>query len=258
MNEHGNLNDSERWWKTGLTAAVAFTLLLSACSGQTTPQKSTTTAPTTTVTETGTAPTAATAYVDDAGVTSVGAEELRARLSRMPTSTLTSQQIDDLLWTREEEKLGHDVYAALYDKWQLPIFANIASAEQTHTDAIAQLLERYNLDDPADGEPAGLFTTPDLQKAYDEFVAQGNQSLVAALTVGATVEEMDIFDLQQRATDVPDVALVYAIAQMASRNHLRLFVADLVQRGATYTPTYISQDEYNEIISSPLERHFAG
>lgn len=150
------------------------------------------------------------------------------------------------------------MYAALYDKWQLPIFANIASAEQTHTDAIAQLLERYNLDDPADGEPAGLFTTPDLQKAYDEFVAQGNQSLVAALTVGATVEEMDIFDLQQRATDVPDVALVYAIAQMASRNHLRLFVADLVQRGATYTPTYISQDEYNEIISSPLERHFAG
>jgi len=258
MNEHGDLNDSKRWWKIGLIVAVAFALLLSACSAQTTPQKSTTTEPTTTVTEVGTAPTAGTVYVDDAGVTSVGAEELKAHLSRMPTSTLTSQQIDDLLWTREEEKLGHDVYTALYDKWQLPIFANIAAAEQTHADAIAQLLERYSLDDPAAGEPTGRFTNANLQKAYDKFLAEGSQSVVAALTVGATVEEMDIFDLQQRATDVPDVALVYAVAQMASRNHLRLFVAELAQRGVTYTPTYISRDEYNDIISSPIERDFPG
>jgi len=258
MNAHGSLNDSKKWWKIGLTAALASTLFLSACSGQTPPQKSTTPESTTTVTEAATTPTAATTYVDDAGVTSVGAEELRASLSRMPTSTLTSQQIGDLLWMREEEKLAHDVYAALYDKWQLPILDKIASAEQTHTDAIAQLLERYSLDDPAAGEPAGLFTKPDLQKAYDDFTAQGRQSLVAALTVGATVEEMDIFDLQQRATDTPDVGLVYAVTLMASRNHLRLFVADLAQRGVTYTPTYISQDEYNEIISSPIERDLAG
>ncbi|HZJ47781.1 MAG TPA: DUF2202 domain-containing protein [Acidimicrobiia bacterium] len=245
-----NAGFTKIWWKIGLTTALAFALLLGACSGQTTLQSSTTTP-----TDVGTAPTAGTAFVDDAGVTSVGAEEMKALLSRMPTSTLTAQQIDDLLWTREEEKLAHDVYSALNDKWQLPTFADIASAEQTHSDAIAQLLDRYNLDDPTDGEPAGVFSKTDLQKAYDQFLAQGSESLIAALTVGATIEEMGIFDLQQRATDAPDVALVYAFSQMASRNHLRAFVSVLTERGETYMPTYISQEEYDSIISSPIEHH---
>ena len=49
---------------------------------------------------------------------------------------------------REEEKLARDVYAALYTKWNIGIFSNIGESEQTHMDAILQLLNKYNLSRP--------------------------------------------------------------------------------------------------------------
>jgi hypothetical protein len=35
---------------------------------------------------------------------------------------------------REEEKLARDVYIALYEKWGLRTFLNIAESEQQHMD----------------------------------------------------------------------------------------------------------------------------
>jgi hypothetical protein len=37
---------------------------------------------------------------------------------------------------REEEKLAHDVYMTLYEKWGQQIFKNIAASEETHTNAV--------------------------------------------------------------------------------------------------------------------------
>jgi hypothetical protein len=253
MNEMNEMNEQRNIGRATAVIAVALALLVSACSTQ---RATTTTQPTTTTARSSTTSqlTDDDTDVDDQGATSVDAERLSASLAALPTSTLTEQEITDLLWMREEEKLAHDVYSVLSDTWKLPIFANIAASEQTHTDAVAQLLERYNIDDPADGEPAGVFTNPDLQKAYDDFVARGSQSLDTALTVGAEIEEMDLFDIQQRTTDTPDVALVYANLAKGSRNHLRSFVAQLEQRGLSYTPHYLDQSDYNDIISSPIER----
>lgn len=42
---------------------------------------------------------------------------------------LNAAEIEGLLFMREEEKLAHDVYLALYAKWGLPIFQNIAQSE---------------------------------------------------------------------------------------------------------------------------------
>lgn len=196
--------------------------------------------------------------VDAGGTTSVDESRLDAQLATIPPATLTPDEVDGLLWMREEEKLARDVYLALYDLWQLPVFSNIARAELTHTDAVKTVLDRYGLDDPAVDNPAGVFTNPDIQVLYDDLVDRGSESLIEALKVGALIEDLDIFDLRSLQTDVPDVALLYANLEKGSRNHMRAFISNLDQRSETYTPEYLTQEAFEEIISTPTERGSSG
>jgi hypothetical protein len=194
------------------------------------------------------------AQVGSDGVTNIPAGSLQPQLDALPKATLTAEEQAGLIWMREEEKLALDVYAALYAKWNTPVFTNIAGAEQTHTDAVKALLDRYAIADPSAGTAAGTFTNPDVQALYKTLVAQGSTSLVAALTVGATIEDLDIADLQARATTTPDIALVYGNLEKGSRNHLRAFVKQLTANGASYTPTHITQAAYEAIVSGGIER----
>jgi len=87
-------------------------------------------------------------------------------------------------------------------------------------------------------------------------MAQGQTSLIGALTVGATIEDLDIADLQQRiaATDNADIALVFGELMKGSRNHLRAFISQLTKQGVTYTPQYITQAEFDAIVNSATEK----
>jgi hypothetical protein len=125
-------------------------------------------------------------------------------------------------------------------------------------EAIKALLDRYGIADPAAGAAVGVFTNPDLQTLYNDLVARGKASLVDAFTVGALIEDLDISDLRERATETPDIALVYADLVQGSENHLRAFVRNLDRQGVTYTPTHISVDEFESIIGSPTGRGRAG
>jgi hypothetical protein len=155
-----------------------------------------------------------------------------------------------LIFMREEEKLAHDVYLMMYELWGLPIFQNISSSEQSHTEAVKTLLDGYNVPDPASDEQ-GVFTNPDLQVLYNELVAQGSQSLSDALLVGAAIEEIDILDLQERLaqTDNADIQHVFTNLLKGSGNHLRAFTSTLMtQTGETYQPQFMSMDAYQAII----------
>ncbi len=116
---------------------------------------------------------------------------------QQPLDELTSDESAALLYMREEEKLAHDVYVTLFAQWNLPTFQNISRSEQTHTDAVKTLIDRYGLQDPASSS-VGVFTNPDLQALYNDLVARGSQSLAEALKVGAAIEEIDIRDLRKR------------------------------------------------------------
>ncbi len=125
-------------------------------------------------------------------VTMVGALAVTAALAVAPASAyrgdnrntagatttvvgqLSEQEAADLAYMREEEKLAHDVYVALYEEWGQPTFSNIAKSEQTHTDAIKTLLDRYGVVDPTVGKAVGEFTDPRLQELYTTLVAQGS------------------------------------------------------------------------------------
>lgn len=195
--------------------------------------------------------------VDGNGFTRMNAPLMQTAIATQPVGVLTDAEKAGLLFMREEEKLAHDVYVTLSEKWNMPVFQNIPNSEQTHTDAVKFLLDRYGLTDPATGKAVGVFADEALQKLYDQLVEKGNQSLANALTVGATIEDLDIVDLQTRLaqTDNTDIQMVYQNLMKGSRNHLRAFTKSLTsQAGAAYTPQYLSQAAFDEIVNAPVER----
>jgi len=181
---------------------------------------------------------------------------LRPALESLPAETLSVDERAGLLWMREEEKLARDVYTTLYEAWGLQIFVNIAQSEQTHTEAVRDLLEKYDVADPVTVDTVGIFTDPDLQQLYDDLTARGLTSIEEALQVGALIEDLDIYDLTQEIakTDNQDIVLVYENLTRGSRNHMRAFTSQLTARGETYTPEYLTQTEYDAIVSTEQER----
>lgn len=174
---------------------------------------------------------------------------------------LDSNEEAGVLLMREEEKFAHDVYQAMANLYGLPIFTNIATSEATHTEAMRLLLERYQLDDPTLGNGMGEFTDITLQSLYFMLVDEGAVSLTDALRVGVLIEELDIFDLEFLLAALDgndDIAYVYANLQKGSRNHLRAYYTQLVNQGASYTPQYLSQEVFDAIVNSPIERGTAG
>lgn len=169
-----------------------------------------------------------------------------------PAGDVDEQEIADLLWMREEEKLARDVYITLGETWSLPVFSNISQAEQQHMDAVGALLDRYEIQDPVGDNGVGVFTNPELQALYDQLVEQGSQSATDALMVGGAIEELDILDLQKAIanTDNADIQQVYTSLNAGSENHLRAFVGNLErQSGESYSPQYMDQGAYDAIMA---------
>lgn len=180
---------------------------------------------------------------------------VRPGIAALPTKMIDATEKADLLYMREEEKLARDVYITLHEKWNLPIFSNIAQSEQTHTEAVRMLLVKYNIADPVSDDTIGVFVDPTLQKLFADLTSEGQTSIESALRVGARVEDLDLYDLNVRneRTDNEDIMFVYDNLSRGSRNHLRSFVEQLASRGVTYAPEFISGEAYEAIINSGRE-----
>lgn len=163
---------------------------------------------------------------------------------------------DDLAFLREEEKLARDVYLTLYDIWNLPPHGNIASSEQTHMDRVLSVLEAHALPDPVVSDAVGAFENPQLAALYTTLVATGRESTTAALTVGATIEDLDLRDLHDMKLRTTDTLTLDMLASLecGSRNHLRAFYGQLSAAGVGYLAQYIPQAQLAEIVGSAKER----
>jgi len=171
----------------------------------------------------------------------------------VPSGELSDAEIAALLYMREEEKLAHDVYIALYEEWGTPIFSNIAASEQAHTDAVLYLIESYGLTDPAAGKAAGEFENQDLQALYNQLVSQGLESPEAAILVGGAIEEIDIMDLQEQLTAASNPSLIQVFENLlnGSTNHLSGFARNYESlTGNSYAPQYMSQEAYEALIGT--------
>jgi hypothetical protein len=194
------------------------------------------------------------ALQDENSATFLDVVSIREAVAAMPKADLNESEIEGILYMREEEKLARDAYWTFDDQYGLSVFENIAEAEETHMNSVKVLIDKYGLIDPILG--AGKFADADLKALYDDLVEEGSSSVEEALRVGAVIEETDIQDLKDRLaeTDNDDIVLVYESLMRGSRNHLRAFVNNLERRGVDYTPQFLSQEEFDEIISTPIER----
>lgn len=177
-------------------------------------------------------------------------------LDSLPAEPLSDVEVATLNFVREEELLARDVYVALYDKYNVPVFNNISKSEQLHTSMILALLQKYNLPDPAADHQPGVFTDEAIQDYYNQLVEQGNLSLNDAIIVGETIEDLDIADLinhLENDVDNEDITAVFTQLYKGSRNHMRAFYAHINFRGLDYTPLFVSQELYDEIVGSEWE-----
>ena len=177
-------------------------------------------------------------------------------ISDVAYQELSQAEIDGLIHMRQEEKLARDVYATLSTYWGHWVFSNIASSEQQHMDKVVELLAKYQVTDPVADDTVGVFASPEFQALFNELVEDGKVSLADALYVGATIEDLDIYDLKEELllTDNVDIQRVYQNLMKGSRNHLRAFVSQLALQGVEYAAQYLTQEEADAIVTSAPER----
>ena len=176
---------------------------------------------------------------------------------------LSSDEIQGLLFMREEEELARDLYLDIYaaKDSRLNVFKNISdNAETQHAAAMLVLLENYAIDDPSTGQH-NTYTSGELQALYDQLLsdALGSDDL-AALRVGALVEETDIRDINTEMSLVSvehqDITATYENLLCGSRNHLRSFAKQISNiTGQDYITQVPSMDaEVRAILSSEQEQ----
>lgn len=195
--------------------------------------------------------------VDNQGNTKIDGDNLQTSLDSYEIGEITQEEEAGLLLMREEEKLAYDVYQKFFELHGKKVFDNIAQNEATHMEAMLALLNRYDITDPVSTNNIGFFTNIDLQMTYDRLVAQGTPTLLDALFVGASIEEMDIFDIENLKTkivDNDDILMVYDNLLKGSRNHMRSFNKQIENAGASYEPIYITQQQYDDIVNSDMEK----
>lgn len=163
-----------------------------------------------------------------------------------------------LLRMREEEKMARDVYQTLNIKYNSMIFSNIARSEQMHTNTILQLLNKYAIQDPVGNNAVGVFSDTHYQSLYNSLIAKGNVSIQEAFQVGATVEDLDMYDLKTDLLKVEkqDIKSAYELLSLGTRNHMRAFNRNIKNSGGSYTTQYISQVNWDTIVNSAMERGF--
>lgn len=146
--------------------------------------------------------------------------------STSDVTPITADETSMLLYLTEEEKLAHDVYVKLYEKYGARVFDNISRSETKHQDHMLDLLEARGIDDPRSNE-VGVFNNQDLQKLYDTLMAQADQSLTEAYRVGVAIEETDIADIENDLKNIDsshtDIVDTLNALLRGSKNHLQAF-----------------------------------
>ncbi|KAB7528907.1 DUF2202 domain-containing protein [Flagellimonas olearia] len=181
-------------------------------------------------------------------------EPIDTQINNDDTTLISEEDEQALLFMLEEEKLARDTYQFLNDYWDMVQFENIMQSEQSHMNAVETLLKAYRI--PYEILENGKFTNEDLQAWYNKFVEEGVVDEVAALTIGATIEDLDIVDLEDhiQATSNPYIIEVFSSLQCGSRNHLRSFVQSIENLGSTYEPQFLSQEAYDAILEGSHEQ----
>lgn len=152
--------------------------------------------------------------------------------------TAEDGEAQSLAYMLEEERVAHDLYTALGEKYDSVVWDRIAPAEQRHHDAVERLLKLKDLDVP-EAQEAGSYADKGLQDLYDEWLARGLESEEEAFQVGIELEQADIADLEATIKDFEgddDVTGVLEALLRGSERHEAAFTRWADGEGMTGEP----------------------
>lgn len=213
----------------------------------------------------------------DAGESTSANDATQDISSATEVDGLDATEASHLTFMREEEKLARDVYLTLAELYPSQrVFSQIATqSEQTHTDSMRDRLNQFNLPDPnpdTNNLPAslGVFTGEEWGWYFAEkfalLTSMGEESELAALYVGALIEELDMYDIAVcpqvmvdrgfsspcglEYTDERALQTAYSALISGSESHLRAYVGQIeaVIGAGNYEAQYITQEEVDAIL----------
>lgn len=160
------------------------------------------------------------------GIAAGGSAGAAPLMSPGVAAATPSETAEGLAFSREEERMARDLYAALAAAHDgARPMSMITTSEQRHFDAVGRLLTRYGVADPSAGRAAGSFAFPEIQALYDDWLARGTADRAGAHQVGVELEQRDIGDLKRLIAQNPpaDVQTVYTNLLAGSEKHLAAF-----------------------------------
>jgi hypothetical protein len=132
--------------------------------------------------------------------------------------------------------------------WDQPIFKEILAEEKVHLVRVQRLGKKYHVEESQ--REYGEYLDQNLQNLFNGFRKRANVSEKEALLVAAEFEERDIVDLQKyfNTTDNADLIITYEFLLEEAKDHLRIIYKVLSEKGINYTPVYMHEDYFNEIV----------
>jgi hypothetical protein len=183
---------------------------------------------------------------DDSGLANLK-QELRAT----PAESMSADESAGVLYTYEGQRLARDLHSVLGELWQAPIFEDAESDSDLAVQAAALLLPRAGVTPPP--QHPGSYTDPQLSELYVELTSEGSASMVSALEASATLEELNIIDIQTQLskTDKADLQLVYRHLIEAGGHELWSFTRGIERFGGQpYQPRYLTPEGYADILAT--------
>jgi hypothetical protein len=170
------------------------------------------------------------------------------------TADLTADEIEFIFAVREDEKIARDLYISFFGKFGLKPFENIGKAEDNHIKATEKLFDYYEIDYPAlSGN--GKFENAIRQKLFDSLLLKVNTEL-DAFKVMAVLEESNIVEYGAVIKTVvnPNIKMVIENLAKASANHFKAAIRQITALGGTYTPEFLTQEQYRAVIAIGFEK----
>lgn len=163
---------------------------------------------------------------------------------------LTESETEGLLLIREETKLSRDLNLELYDMWEYELFKDIATSEQSYMEKTESVISDYNIDDPVKDDSRGRYTSLYISKLYNDLLKKGKKSPFEALRICATLEDMNIKDLNDLIENTTNQDLIdhYYELKLAAIGHIRALYNMLKENAMGYEAQFLSPEELKAIL----------
>jgi hypothetical protein len=163
---------------------------------------------------------------------------------------------EQLLKLRYNGKIAYDLYSEFYENWKLEVFYNIGESKVVQKMRMKEILTKFGITDPLENNyDRGMFDVDEIQSDYNSYLANGSTSKTNALLSCALLEERIYKDLGESINMISESNAKKELKQMrvTTGSHLKALVRALNRCGEIYTPSLLTENEFDRIMGSEKE-----